>query len=138
MSLGFSLLLPTYGATSCRLEILCASLLFLKHLGSKRSSANTNIRKHNTPAMAIPTILFLFLLDLEFDSCEADGPSVCFPDCFPGLRPEACGGGGGTVGEEVGPPPKNGGAGGGDLDEDGGEGNGAMLVLNGFPPLLHD
>lgn len=117
------------------MEILCASRLFLKHLGSKRSSANSNIRKHNTPAMAIPTILLLFLLDLEFDSCEADGSSACFPDCFPGLRPEAAGGGGGIV-EEVGAPPKNGGAGGGGLDEDGGEGNGAMLVLNGFPPLL--
>lgn len=131
MSLGFSLL-PIYGATSCRLEILCVSRLLLKHLGTKRSTAKTSIRKDITPAMAMPTILLVCLLDLGFDACAADGPSACFPDCLPGLRPED-----GGVGVEVGAPPKNGGAGGG-LNDDGGEGNGAALVLNGFPFRLHD
>lgn len=97
--------------------------------------ANTNTMNNNTAPMDIQTILFILedLFDFtEFDSFVAEGPSACFPwsAWFPGLLPEV-----GGVCSELGPK-KNGGTGGG-VPVAAGGGNGAILVLNGFPACLY-
>ena len=113
--------MPTYGATSCRLEILSASRIPLQHLGIKSKSANTKTINDNTPAIDIhTTLLVLFLVLLEFVSSGLDGPSAFFPgDCPDGGAPASYGAGG-WVGGDV------------------GEGSGELVVLNGFPSFLLD
>lgn len=102
------------------------------HLGIKSRIASSNITNDNIDAIVIHTILFVredLFEPLEFDSSEVDGPLACF-----GLRPDVGGGFCSGFG-----PGKNGvacdGVPGGDGDAEGG--NGAVLVLNGFPSLLH-
>lgn len=110
------------------MEILSASRLPLRHLGMKSKSANANITNINAEAIDIPTILPVvkyFLALVEFDASDADGPSAFFPwvcpeDCDPEDDGVPATGG-------VGP----------DVVGDVGEGNGATVVLNGFPSILY-
>lgn len=91
----------------------------------------------STAAMDIHTILFVlgdFFELLEFDSSVVDGPSARFAGRRPdvggfcsGFGPGKNGSAGGGVPEDVG----------GGVPEDVGGGNGAVLLLNGFPSLLH-
>lgn len=111
------------------MEILSGSRLPLRHLGIKSKSANAKIINDNAEAIDIPTTLPVvkyFLALVEFDASDADGPSAFFPwvcpeeDCEPedGGAPATGGAGAGVVGDV-------------------GEGNGATVVLNGFPSVLH-
>lgn len=95
----------------------------------KSKSANAKITINNAEVIDIPTILPVvkyFLELLELDASDADGPSAFFPwvcpeeDCDPGYN---------------GAPPTGGV--GADVVGDVGEGNGATVVLNGFPSILH-